>query len=248
MPLLMAVLVLGMGASACAPGGPEGGTATGSSSRLSDTQILFANLAGQRGAVDAREVARNLADYLPNQSFAIGDAPARPQSAGVVLGTVVKAKGIQGFYVPGDGPTADASSGTPIDFDDPRAQWRVIDATIQVKDAVGLDPADVIDVGIVISDRDTNSLVRGVKSLGEVVVVLSRRGFFRFDPDLYNLAGFNSLLGTVDRDGEISFRALDDGGKEFVGPLTTWKAIKSEVSIPKDVIRTDLLGARLVSE
>jgi hypothetical protein len=208
-----------------------------------DRQYLLDNLATRSSGMNARQLARNFAEYLPNQLFIVGGSNAKPAAAGVVRGTVVDAVGARGYYVPG-GLDADAPSGTATKFDDARAQWRIIDITIEVQDAVGLDVGDRVHVGVVVDGQDTKALLRGARSLGPVVAILDGQGFFKADPKLFNVAGFGSLLGMVEPDNSIRFETLGSHSNKFVGALTTWQAVRTEYAESKAPITTDTMGNR----
>lgn len=236
----VAAIVLGLLTTACSSNSTEADEGS-----AADRQYLFGNISAQRQAVKARQVARTLEEYLPNQLFVVGDGPAKPEAVGIVRGTVIDAVGARGYYIPGDAPDADAPGGTEVAFDDPRAQWRVIDITVDVEDTTGIDPVKQVHIGVVADGPDTDSLLRGARSLGEVVVVLDRQGFFKSDPQLYNIGDFNALLGTVRADGTITFPALGDEADEFVGDLTTWEDVDAELIAKKQPIKTDLMGNRI---
>ncbi len=233
------VLILAMGVTSvsCASDREEDrDPSTSATAYAGDQPYLFDNIVARGDTVMLEPGAESLAEYLPNQTFVFDGKPSGPASEGVVKGSVVQAVGAQGYYV----PSGDAESGTAIGFDDPRAQWRVIEATIEVEDSIGLGNPETVGIGVVVDVSDTKSLVNAVKNLGTVVVVVGGQGFFKFDKELYYAERVGSLIGQVSSDGRITFPALatTEETKEsaFVAGLDTWEAIKAEAAQPKEPI------------
>lgn len=244
------VAVVGLSlCGACSSDSPrDADTLAGSSDTDIAPDYLIGNIRAMSDAGDRRTLARNLAEFLPNQQFVVADAQPEPDSSVVVRGEVTGAVGARGFRVPGDGPESDAASGVELDFDDPRAQWRVIDVTVAVKDSVGDAAADEEHLGIVVDGADHERLVKEAAKLGEVVVVLDEPGFYTFDRKLRQVDDLGTLVGQLDPDGAITFPALDGGGSAFMGGLTTWSALKAEFTKTKKPITTDITGARADDE
>ncbi len=209
-----------------------------------DQSYLLGNVAAQRAAVNRRVLARNLAEWLPNQRFVVDGQNVPPETSVVVRGKVESAQGARGFYVPG-GPEEDAPAGTEIPFEDPRAQWRLIELTISVDAAVGERTEAREHVGLVVDGPDHERLLRGAASLGSVVLVLSEAGTFRFDEQLRRVEDVGALIGRVDPRGRISFPALGAESSAVVGDLTTWEAIEKEFATQKQPIVTDATGRRV---
>lgn len=230
---------------ACGSNGPDGVRSdTATSSDASAHGYLIGNIQAMSHAVDRRILARNLPEYLPNQEFVIDKGQPAPEADVVVLGTVTAAHGARGFYVPGDAPDADASTGTETEFEDSRAQWRVIELTVAIKDSVGSPVGQQEHVGVVVDGADHKRLVAEAAQLGDVVLVLEKPGFFKFDEKLRQVDNLGTLIGQVAPDGTLGFPALGEDGSQFMGDLTTWPAIEAEFAEEKKPITTDLTGIR----
>lgn len=207
---------------------------------------FFADLSGMREARNTVQVGRSFSDFLPNQEFKVDGASAAPIATGVVIGEVTDVRPGKGYYIPKSGPQADADQGTETTFDDPRAIWSVAEVTIAVQDNLGLKDPTSVRVGVTVINPDKAAVLRGIKSLGDVVVVLDRTGFYEYDPSLYNVADFGNLFGDVDASGVIGFPALEkEGNAAFVGDLHSWDRVRAAADQQTAPITVDQSGRRL---
>ena len=129
---VVAALLLGAGSAIA-------GCSTEEGSQYSDAQAqryaFKAMGSALRNTHSAPGPYDNLSELLPNQLYdAPSDGePAKSITAAVVSGDVVEVAQGYGYYVPGD----DAPGGTQIPFDDDRAEWRTVTATVEVDNVLG---------------------------------------------------------------------------------------------------------------
>ncbi|WP_370616979.1 hypothetical protein [Mumia sp. Pv 4-285] len=240
--IALAATASAMALTGCASSQPA--DATFNLDASAESRYLFGNLAAYMESVKFLETATTFAEYLPSQPIQLGKGAAVAASELVVQGRIAEVEGARGYFVPG-GPDADADSGTEAAFDDPRATWRVASVTVDVGDGVGQESMPKqLRFGVVVDGPDTDALLTGLRDLDEVVVVLDGQGFFTFDPDLYNISRFGSLLGAIDENGTIGFPAIEPAEQaEFVGDLTTWSKVEKEYELEKEPISVEMPAA-----
>ncbi|MBM9461796.1 hypothetical protein JK386_18050 [Nocardioides sp. zg-536] len=175
-----------------------------------------------------------LAEFLPRQQFSIDGGPPAPASRGILVGEIVSVAPGSGYaLLDADGkPDPDAEGGTPVPFDDSRAMWRVVVVTVKVDHALttapagGCDPNDsdgcTAQFGYPIYSADPGNDVKGLRALGDVVVVLDpKRSYPKIAKDLPAVARGGALLGDIDARGVIGFPALGEENESFVGAHDT---------------------------
>jgi hypothetical protein len=131
---------------------------------------------------------------------------------------------------PGRAYAADASDeSVEVAFDSPRALWRTLDMVVAVEQAWGgVAGRREVRVGLSIDGtNDTARMIHGLEEVDSGIVVVSRRGFFRYDDQLLSVAREGALLGEVADSGTITFPGMEAAqnpqgyvrGTETVGAL-----------------------------
>lgn len=179
---------------------------------------VLANLEARLQAADSNYPESRLGDLLPNGAYGGQQTGEVGRALAVVVGNVVDARAGAAYYSPGDAPRSTQLE----DFSDARAQWRVIEVTLNPTHIWGRVVADEpIVFGLVVdSEVDPASALLGASSLGNVVVVLDQPGFFSHSPDLAPVRQNGALLGNVSEDGKLAFPLLPDS-KRFLAGIET---------------------------
>lgn len=202
---------------------------------------VIRDLVERASAQDGVWPERSLSDLLPSHRFRLDGAKAAALAQGIVIGTVTEATPGRGYMIVGD----DASSGTQIAFDDPRAVWRVLELTITSDTRLG-DVAKTVRVGVVVDGSlAPDEAIAGYLGLGRIALVLNAPGKFDFDPDLYSVRESGSLLALVSKHGQITFPALGADNDDFVGALDTVPELVDEATDAAPVVDVTTDGADL---
>jgi len=214
---IASLAVIGMVISGCAAG--DQGRPAASASQDEARQAVFAQLELRADAGMAINVAKSLAEFLPNRLFSSeGEEPA-PKAAGIVVGHVTAVSEGRAYVVVGD----DADSDTEVPFDTKDPLWQTIDVTLEISQGWGefTDASTVSFAAFVDGSEDPQSVMNNYSKLGQIIVVLGPAGDYTYDPTLYRVAGSSTLIGTVGDDGTISFPAKRELEEEFLHETPT---------------------------
>lgn len=112
--------------------------------------------------------------YRPYETLAQMVAGGRTVDS-VVVGTITTRAG-RGFDETGEAPTEGAPSSKVVDFDDPAADWRDLEATVQAEqtllgDAVGSVVVDWTLMGNSDTGEDAQEIGRCLEELGRVLIL-----------------------------------------------------------------------------
>lgn len=194
------------------------------------TAKVFAEVAGALENVDGWR-PETLAGALPNQSLEHLDG-TRPASLAVVTGRVTAAEPGAAFVQP-DEP--DGVSPVEVPFGSAEKHIEVYRVRMDVTDAVGLED-DSIEFGLRFFGSPgmapTEDILAGLRGLEEIVVVLSSRGRWDFDDDLYDVTLMGGLLGVVGAGGSVELPAMTGDGPDFLAGLDTVDEILAEARRP----------------
>lgn len=188
------------------------------------------SLALRYGSTESIWIDRNLADRLPNRTFAVNGAAPEPLSEDLVIGSVTSVEGGAGYVVGG----GDADGGTAVAFDSPDAVWRVVELSVSVADRFrGRVPAgEPLRVGLAFDGgTDPEAVMAGLRGQ-RVVIALEERGFWSHDPALWSVSRSGALLGLVSRGGAVSFPVLAEEEQGFLAGLDTVQEIRAEAAKP----------------
>ena len=206
-----------------------------------DVQTYFRALQDRSEAMARIVLCDRLVEYLPNQKFVVNGGPARVVSGGAVVGEVIEVSPGAAYVTSQD--TVDL--GTEVDFDDPRAAYRLARVRIAVERWLAPGPVpDVVDVAAFVphpvgclGDAEVDALRR----LGRVIVVLdesARR--YPWGPEVRVIADGGVLLGDVDAWGRIGFPALGPDSSDFVAGATVealaaaWQRQPAPITVHED--------------
>ena len=193
----------------------------------------------QRGASASRlqPPYRSLAELLPNTKYQWPDAKPKALIEAAVVGRISDVERGRGFYLP-DG---DAPRGTPTDFDDPRALWRTVHATVEVDQAIaGQLPAGRVVVGFAFGHEPPfEDIKRGLEVTGRVLVFLERSPVFDYADFVYGVPIDGTLLGVVDDDGRITLPAAEPADQKLLDGASTLQDLVDAARRPERVIRVD---------
>lgn len=234
MRLLLAGMSLALAAAALTACGSDGSTGTGATSTASSEYAI--SMLNHRAAGTRVVTYRSFAEAMPNHAYLKRGEPVTISDA-VVVGRVVGAHRGAGFFVPGE---SDAPSGTRIDFDDPRAQWKTVHLEVEVHDTIaGRTPGERIVVGVPLMDMtaDFDRLAKSLTSLGEVIAPLKDDSpMYDYDERVHAVAGDGELLGVlVDGDRiELPF-ARDESGDRLAASTPTLGELREALRRPLTV-------------
>lgn len=192
--------------------------------------LAYANeLMKQSGPASRVVTYDDVVDVLPNVRL----PDDRQVSDLLLIGEVVDVVPGRAFFV----ENQDAEAGTPIAFDDHRAQWRTVHLIVESDDgqrrAVGLSVA---------AHADPKAFMTSLASLGRVALpVYSGSNVFRHDPAVKAIVEDGQLLMQVSDDGALSLPFLDDQerAKELLRSVDTLSELESAAAEPtRQVDRT----------
>lgn len=166
-----------------------------------DRDYVFDRIRERSQTASSVAFDRVLADWLPNQRYVIDGEAAKPLGQGVVIGDT-----------PGRAYAADAADESiELAFDSPRALWRTLDVVVAVEQSWGgFAGRREVRVGLSIdATTDTARMVDGLEEVDSAIVVVSSRGFFRYDDQLLSVARNGALLGEVVDGSTITFPGLE---------------------------------------
>lgn len=177
----------------------------------------------------------DLAQALPNRTIwstgAGGERVEEQFSNAVIAGQVVKVEPLRAkLWI-----DAEEEKYEPADFDDPNASSREVSVTMKVTDALGVEETDghfTFSIGVIGGGvDDPYAYMESLRGLGDVVVVL-KRSEHGSDKGEYRPTMAAGLIGQIAEDGSLSFPALGEHEKEFVGGLGTLEALFAEAKEP----------------
>lgn len=233
--LVFAVVVL---AGCAVPGDPAAPPAPG------DPGVVIDELRGSRELRDAIQFHRDVSELLSNTTFQYADYPAAPMTAAVVVGRVVGVQRGAGFHVPGD----DAPSGTLIDYDDPRVEWRTVHVEVAVSRIVSGAAADRVTVGFSFDpDLGFERLAGSFRGMGELLLFRSADSpVYDYDPSVYAVVDDGTMLAYVDPEGRLGLPALrPEDAAVMLRRTPTLDALVAAADEPARLIRIDGSGVRL---
>jgi hypothetical protein len=145
---------------------------------------------------------RTLDETLPNVTYAHEDGRRVTIADHVAVGRITDVEKGWGFRIEGD----DAPDGIETDFDDPRARWWTVHATVAVEKGLASQTPRQIRVMLPSGGpEDFAKMASGLIALGRVVVFLDRtHPLSAYDKSLYWVIDEEGLLvATVAPDGRL---------------------------------------------
>jgi hypothetical protein len=159
-----------------------------------------------RGEAGARSLPwyRTLDESLPSVTYLRANGERVTMASHVVVGRITRVEKGNGFRVEGD----DAPGGIPTIFDDTRAKWWRVHATVEVERSIASDsPGAELRIGLPSAGpQDFARMKAGLESLGRVVLFMRRSASpAPEDPGpYYVIADSGLLVATVDGDGTLA--------------------------------------------
>jgi hypothetical protein len=186
-------------------------------------------------------VEHSLADLLPNKTFSVDGSAQQQLAENVVVGVIAEVTEGSGYVIAGE----DAPTGTLVPFSDRRAWWRTIDVTLNVEEAFGegIEDGDVIRFALPLNASDNAaSVMKGIASMGKVVVVLDEPGRFAYDKALYSVHWDGVFVAPITDDGAFTFAALGESAPAFQNGLDSVEELRREALRPTEMYETDSMG------
>ena len=212
---------------------------------------LAALIERYRATLDSsRFGAESVADALPNTRFERPDpSQSGPLYTHVVVGHVVEVRPGEGFYrePPADDP-ADHVRGREVrtSFDDPRAEWRTVVATLSVSSHLGRTTGRSLELAWPIAGptnpypdadptddaEDPDATAAALKELGDAVWFLRPDPQRGGDSPLVVPDVAQGLIDVDDATGELSMPFYDDGAR-FLGSIRYLRDLEVEAGKPE---------------
>lgn len=244
---VVVAIALGLSAASTLAGcGEAPQQSTGAEARHYAFDVMAA---GMRNATVLPMPYKNLSGALPNRLYDVTGSAAAPQSmtAAVIVGDVTSVTKGYGYYM----PNGDAPSGTQTSFDDERALWRTVHATVAVDDVLGQASGAVIgqepsgDVGSSVQVRlpiypgqAFEEYKQGLESIDSAVFFLSVGSGQKGEPEYVPTQG--NLIATID-DGSLALPVVDEGSEgastDLLDGVRTLADLQEAAATPTRIIQ-----------
>lgn len=181
---------------------------------------------------------RTLDELVPNVVYERENGQRSKGATHVVVGRIVDVEKGKGFRIEGD----DAPDGITTDFDDPRARWWTVHATVTVERGLASEaPRQLRAMFPSGGPKDFARLSAGLPALGRVVLFMRRDDpLTAYDPDLYWVMEEDGLLvATVGPDGRLDLPLMpDERAAELLRGVRRFSDLESKSRNPRTIRMT----------